>query len=536
MNNPCRPLMSQKPSSSRPNALCRIKCHGCGQFFAAQHSSLSQCIVGSSGLTKHVRSSDQCFELFNDHGWFSDKGSPTKKQKVDFQKMPIEFENKFLSPNSTWPIAPKSRRESHKIAQHQLNCVVLGFGDGVCLSDTKEASPGNNLADEQTFHVTTSDPHPITHHNPCSLQGNSDDSVTSQFFGASSDPNGCHSICSNNFSPPTFFDDNSLSKSSHSSCFNLITQVPQTINFTSSSPTHDVFSISEPRTICSMSGRLHAEVKLLHLMLCHKVPLLLFEKIFSWAITSSTDKSFSFDRITPRSRTAILDELKNVHSIPDHNSFEVQMIPRWLPDKNPVHVQVRSFQTALKSLFSKSHFFKESNLSLPNVKTPFSAVNDPPINVFSELHHGSWWRDTMSQKCHGPNDMLVPVILYMDSVSIDQRGKLSLTPLNMTLGIFSTRARKQPEAWETLYFHPDNSFMSSKQFRKTPSASLAAKHNIINLHSGLRVALSSLKMAIDGNGFLCHNFPWAGKKWSVQMKFSIAFVIGDTELHDKLCT
>ena len=89
-----------------------------------------------------------------------------------------------------------------------------------------------------------------------------------------------------------------------------------------------------------MSGRLHAEVKLLHLMLRHKVPLLLFEKIFSWAITSSTDKSFSFDRITPRSRTAILDELKNVHSIPDHNSFEVQMIPRWLPDKNPVHVQV----------------------------------------------------------------------------------------------------------------------------------------------------------------------------------------------------
>ena len=132
--------------------------------------------------------------------------------------------------------------------------------------------------------------------------------------------------------------------------------------------------------------------------------------------------------------------------------------------------------------------------------------------------------------------MLVPVILHMDSVSTDQRGKLSLTPLNMTLGIFSTWARKQPEAWETLHFHPDNSFMSSKQFRKTPSASSAAKHNIINLHSGLCVALASLKMAIDGNGLLCHNFPWAGKKWSVQMKFSIAFVIGDTELHNKLCT
>ena len=210
------------------------------------------------------------------------------------------------------------------------------------------------------------------------------------------------------------------------------------------------------------------------------------------------------------------------------------MIPRWLPDKNPVHVQVQSFQKALKSFFSKSHFSRNQTFLCPMSK-PHSApsmIRQSMCSLNSTMVHGG------ETQCHrnatAPTTCLS--LSCMDSVSIDQRGKLSLTPLNMTLGIFSTRARKQPEAWETLCFHPDNSFMSSKQFRKTPSASLAAKHNIINLHSGLCVALASLKMAIDGNGLLCHNFPWAGKKWSVQMKFSIAFVIGDTELHDKLCT
>ena len=30
-------------------------------------------------------------------------------------------------------------------------------------------------------------------------------------------------------------------------------------------------------------------------------------------------------------------------------------------------------------------------------------------------------------------------------------------------------------------------------------------------------------------------FPYGGKKWKVKMKFAIAYVVGNTELHDKLC-
>ena len=30
-------------------------------------------------------------------------------------------------------------------------------------------------------------------------------------------------------------------------------------------------------------------------------------------------------------------------------------------------------------------------------------------------------------------------------------------------------------------------------------------------------------------------FPYGGKIWKVKLKFAIVYVIGDTELHDKLC-
>ena len=44
------------------------------------------------------------------------------------------------------------------------------------------------------------------------------------------------------------------------------------------------------------------------------------------------------------------------------------------------------------------------------------------------------------------NEMLVPIILYIDGISLDANGRLSLYPLNLTLGIFTVEARKLLEA------------------------------------------------------------------------------------------
>ena len=122
----------------------------------------------------------------------------------------------------------------------------------------------------------------------------------------------------------------------------------------------------------------------------------------------------------------------------------------------------------------------------------------------------------------------------MDGIAIDKQGKHSLTPLNMTLGIFNTATRRLPEAWETLYFHP------SAKFANNSSADTAKitdrEANLINLHTGLAKALQSFKELCD-NPFPLQwdHLPYAGKKWSVKMRFAIAYVIGDTVEHDKLC-
>lgn len=67
--------------------------------------------------------------------------------------------------------------------------------------------------------------------------------------------------------------------------------------------------------------------------------------------------------------------------------------------------------------------------------------------IISGSHHGEWWINTWRAQGQKNNQILVPVILYMDDISIDIHQTLSINPLNMILSIFNTAtSRQQPEA------------------------------------------------------------------------------------------
>ena len=300
------------------------------------------------------------------------------------------------------------------------------------------------------------------------------------------------------------------------------------------------------RGILPPSGRTVAELDLMNLMVQHKMPLEAHKSIFEWAIQSQQRLDFSFATAKPRKRQSIITELCACLGRPtDYHSFHPKIV-NWKPHNKPAQVYVRDFKDALFSLLQNSDLTKDENLSFPDPHVPYVWNNFPPPGedtALKELHHGKWWVDTWKEKCSLPptrmavkNDdvieILVPIIFYMDGVAIDKQGRLKLTPLNMTLGIFNTSTRKRKDAWETLYFHPDSTVMQiSHNCHESEKGD-----SVRNLHAGLSVALQSfydtcqLAEGIEWNGL-----PYGGKKWHVRMKFSIAYVIGDTPQHDQLC-
>ena len=291
--------------------------------------------------------------------------------------------------------------------------------------------------------------------------------------------------------------------------------------------------ILQPRT------QLEVEIELMNLMIRHKMPLSAFQTIFNWAISNQRKSSFNFATINaPRSRSTILKEVCNGLSI-TLDEFEPQWIS-WKPNDIPTQIYVRPFEKALHSLLRKPNLVKHGNFSFPDSRTPHSCESYPLSNTISELHHGKWWGESWKSLCNTEPDskeILVPVILYMDGVNIDKQGKHSLTPLNMTLGIFNTATRRLPEAWETLYFHPTVDYLNQGGKNHTRNNKLNSRQAVLaNLHAGLAEALKSFKKLCDSSAPIeWNNLPYAGKIWSVRMKFAIAYVIGDSVEHDKMC-
>ena len=278
-----------------------------------------------------------------------------------------------------------------------------------------------------------------------------------------------------------------------------------------------------------LSDRLKTEINLFSIFRKHKIALCVHKEIYDWAYQASLRSAWG-DGCNPyRGRAKVIQSMKEDLLPHMTNDRYEQKVLDWLPDLKPQQLTVRSFQNALNSLLTNTDLVQESNLSFPNADTPYSCVRKPaltPDTPIEQLHHGSWWIDTWKNDCNCATDsqeILVPLIFYTDGITIDAHGKHTLTPLNMTLGIFNTQTRKRKDAWETLYFHPTN-------------PSHVPVDNVQNLHNGIELALESLLDIWKENTTLVwNNLPWAGKDWKVSMKFAIAFIIGDTEMHDKLC-
>ena len=291
----------------------------------------------------------------------------------------------------------------------------------------------------------------------------------------------------------------------------------------------------EPR---DLSPALKVKIRLMKIFRDHNIPIAAEKEIYKWAQEADQEAGFSWGDNTSShtARDLVMNRIYDFVPEIKGGGFKPCLID-WVfkPEvgkKNPRHGQkqvfVRSFSDALRSILTNKTLVKEENLSFPNDETPLSSVHHPVMNnetMITELHHGSWWIDTWNKYCtEGSTEILVPIILYMDGIAIDNASRNTLCPLNFTLGIFNDLTRStRPDAWETIYFHPQDKARD-------------AIGNLNNLHTGLRCALSSLQEACQQTQCVeWKNLPWNGKTWHVRMKFAVAFVVGDTELHDKLC-
>eukprot|EP00536_Pseudo-nitzschia_multiseries_P006434 jgi/Psemu1/15204/gm1.15204_g len=205
------------------------------------------------------------------------------------------------------------------------------------------------------------------------------------------------------------------------------------------SPSDLSTSIMTPNAGRHVSDKLKAKIKLIKIMWNHSISLVTEKELYEWAFKSERLNLFSWmkDNLIQR-RSRVMKEIYATVTEIEGDGFEPHLVD-WCYKKS----------ISLHLLLTNVTLVKEDNLSFPHAEDPTLPVQFLELQGNSDidkLHHG---------EC----------------------GQTTLTPLNMTLGIFNTLTwNSRPNAWETIYFHPTCSCDKGDK----------SIENVNNLHSGLR--------------------------------------------------
>ena len=117
------------------------------------------------------------------------------------------------------------------------------------------------------------------------------------------------------------------------------------------------------------------------------------------------------------------------------------------PSGNIIKVTRNSFIDQLHSILHDNLLMQPSNLVFGNKPSTCFKFGD----YLGDVHTSPWYCKTQAIKCKNKNDVLIPLIWFIDSSFMKGH---STEPVSFTLGIFLQNNCNTPEAWRKLGLIP----------------------------------------------------------------------------------
>ena len=178
------------------------------------------------------------------------------------------------------------------------------------------------------------------------------------------------------------------------------------------------------------------EIFLLKLLTEMEAPLYAFEEIMKWARKAFTE-GYQF---LPRQTTyrSQIDKLETWMDMKNQRPEEVVVALPGVHADDSIKVTRFDFTTQLRSLLDDPVLNRDENLVI-NPDDPFQRYRDPD-GLLRECLSGSWYNHAWDEmENDGLCDFMIPIILYIDKTQLSISGKLSIFPVQMSLGIFTEK-------------------------------------------------------------------------------------------------
>jgi hypothetical protein len=196
--------------------------------------------------------------------------------------------------------------------------------------------------------------------------------------------------------------------------------------------------LDDERYTTTYTNEQKVEICLLKLCTEIEAPLYAFQEIMTWA-RNAYETGYNFLPVQ-KSYRAQIDKLEKWLGMEDHRPEEKSIdVPGHNGTVDSLKVTRFDFLTQFKSLLDDPVINRDENLVI-NATDRFHKYS-PPNGRLGECLSGSWYNHAWNEmEKDGLCDFMVPIILYIDKTQVSISGKLSICPVQMSLGIFTEQA------------------------------------------------------------------------------------------------
>ena len=212
------------------------------------------------------------------------------------------------------------------------------------------------------------------------------------------------------------------------------------------------FCDSHQKKFKELTKEEEGSIKLMDILRRKKAPLNAFPEVLEWHLKESgklREHESLKDTENYKHRGPLLNDLMRRHNV-------VPMLPKTkkvkLPSSKTVaSIPCREAKDCVVSLLTDPRFEDEDYLFWDD--DPYAK---PPekIEYLGDLNTGDAYLETHKKMITKPNQILVPICMYIDAANSGQFSDLPITALKMSLGIHKRETRDKPWAWRELGWVP----------------------------------------------------------------------------------
>ena len=277
---------------------------------------------------------------------------------------------------------------------------------------------------------------------------------------------------------------------------------------------------------CVFSKTELAMMDLHQLLISSGAPMYLFDELMNWMVKNA--KTFRIDEQPPKRKTFIQNISKKVYGHEMMQKLRPEKVKVTLNNNEQISVTQFDFEAMIITLLNDHTLMHYKNLLL-DCNDPHKL---PPENIpLGDLNTGNWHRETHSEICKEKNEVLLPIILFIDAGRVT--GRTSVEPVTFTLGIFKREVRYLDKAWRNFGYIENQNNITRKCKRRVKRKKTTIK--LENYHIILDQLFKSLKELQGKNGGFMWNLKLKDKTFRVKFKIATQVILGDCQGLDKLC-